>query len=103
MYVHVAFYFDKDRNLRNREKFKISQYLSHLRGDAKNSDVLIPFVVDTAGNIGPSARTFITKMQGLCNNNPIRYKLFKDISISLARYNAEMFIKYLASVETVNH
>jgi hypothetical protein len=98
-------YLDKDRNanLRNREKFKISQHLRHLGDDARNPDVLIPFVVDTAGNIGPSASTFITKLQGLCKNNTIRYKLFKDISISLARYNAEMFIKYLASVETVNH
>jgi hypothetical protein len=33
----------------------------------------------------------------------IRVIILKDISIPLARSNAEMFIKYQASVETVNH
>lgn len=99
-------YLEKDRNanLRNKEKFKISQHVGHLGEDAKNPDILIPFVVDTVGNIGPSAKYFITKLQGLCKNTSLRHKLHRDISISIARSNAEMFIKYkMAIVETVNH
>ena len=98
-------YLEKDRNvnLKNKERFKRSQHAGHLGDDAKNPDILIPFIVDTVGNIGPAANHFITKLQGICKNNSIRYKIFRDISISIARSNAEMFAKYKASVETVNH
>jgi hypothetical protein len=40
--------------LRNRDKLKISQHLRHLGDDGKDPDILVPLVVDTAGNISAS-------------------------------------------------
>ena len=89
--------------LHNKEKAKINQHIRHLGNGAKDQDILIPFVVDTVGNVGPAANRFLTKLQSLCANNSIRHKIFRDISISIARSNFEMFAKYKVAVETVNH
>ena len=70
--------------------------------EAKDSNILIPFAVDTVGNVGPAANQFLTKLNNYSRDKSIKYKILRDISISIARSNHEMLAKYKRAVETVN-